>query len=66
MAAATPSFGDAWWSLANLKTYRFSQNEIVKMRAAEAAPTADPVDRYHLCFSLGKALEDRNEFAESW
>ena len=65
-AAARPSFGDAWWSLANLKTYRFSQNEIVQMRAEEAAPGTDPVDRYHLCFALGKALEDRNEFAESW
>jgi len=65
-AAARPSFGDAWWSLANLKTYRFSQNEIVRMRAEEAAPGADPVDRYHLCFALGKALEDLNEFAESW
>ncbi len=64
-AAARPSFGDAWWSLANLKTYRFSQNEIVQMRAEEAAPGTDPVDRYHLCFALGKALEDRNEFAES-
>jgi tetratricopeptide (TPR) repeat protein len=66
MAAARPSFGDAWWSLANLKTYRFSQNEIVTMRAEEAMPAADPVDRYHLCFALGKALEDRGEFAESW
>jgi len=65
-AAAKPSFGDAWWSLANLKTYSFSQNEIVQMRAEEAAPGTDPVDRYHLCFALGKALEDRNEFAESW
>lgn len=65
-AAARPSFGDARWSLANLKTYRFSQNEIVQMRAEEAAPRTDPVDRYHLCFALGKALEDRNEFAESW
>ena len=65
-AAARPSFGDAWWSLANLKTYRFSQDEIVQMRAEEAAPGTDPVDRYHLCFALGKALEDRNEFAESW
>jgi tetratricopeptide (TPR) repeat protein len=65
-AAARPSFGDAWWSLANLKTYRFSQNEIVQMRAEEAAPGADPVDRYHLCFALGKALEDRDEFAGSW
>src|SRR5262245_36956561 len=65
-AAARPSFGDAWWSLANLKTYHFSQHAIVTMRAEEAAPTADPVDRYHLCFALGKALEDRSEFAESW
>ena len=64
--AAKPSFGDAWWSLANLKTYRFKQREISQMRAEEAAPGADPVDRYHLCFALGKALEDRNEFAESW
>jgi tetratricopeptide (TPR) repeat protein len=65
-AAAKPSFGDAWWSLANLKTYRFSQNEIMQMRTEEAAPDADPADRYHLCFALGKALEDRDEFAESW
>jgi predicted Zn-dependent protease len=65
-AAARPSFGDAWWSLANLKTYRFSQNEIAQMRAEEAGSAAHPVDRYHLCFALGKALEDQNEYAESW
>jgi tetratricopeptide (TPR) repeat protein len=65
-ATSRPSFGDAWWSLANLKTYRFSGSEIAQMRAEEAAPAADPVDRSHLCFALGKAFEDRNEFAESW
>jgi tetratricopeptide (TPR) repeat protein len=65
-AAARPSFGDAYWSLANLKTYRFSPEEIAHMRAEEAAPDAPPVDRYHLCFALGKAFEDRNEYAESW
>jgi tetratricopeptide (TPR) repeat protein len=65
-ATSRPSFGDAWWSLANLKTYRFSGSEIALMRAEEAAPAADPVDRAHLCFALGKAFEDRNEFAESW
>jgi tetratricopeptide (TPR) repeat protein len=64
--AHRPSFGDAWWSLANLKTYRFSQDEIAQMRAEEAIPAANPVDRCHLCFALGKALEDRNEFADSW
>ena len=65
-AAARPSFGDAWWSLANLKTYRFSEDEIAHMRAKETAPAMDPVDHYHLCFALGKAFEDRNEYAESW
>jgi tetratricopeptide (TPR) repeat protein len=65
-AAARPGFGDAWWSLANLKTYRFSQDEIARMRAGEAAPATHPVDRYHLCFALGKAFEDRSEYPESW
>ena len=36
------------------------------MRAAEASPDIQPVDRYHLCFALGKALEDRGEYAESF
>ncbi len=65
-AAVRPSFGDAHWSLANLKTYRFSEQEIQHMRAEESRPTADPVDRYHLCFALGKAYEDRGEYRESW
>jgi tetratricopeptide (TPR) repeat protein len=65
-ATVKPSFGDAWWSLANLKTYRFSQSEIAQMRAEEAASAAHLIDRFHLCFALGKALEDRNEFVESW
>jgi tetratricopeptide (TPR) repeat protein len=65
-AAARPSFGDAYWSLANLKTYRFSQDEVARMCAEEAAPDIQSVDRYHLCFALGKAFEDRGEYARSW
>src|SRR5665213_607643 len=65
-AAARPSYGDAWWSLANLKTYRFSDEEVAHMRAAEAADATALVDRYHLCFALGKALEDRSAYAESF
>jgi tetratricopeptide (TPR) repeat protein len=65
-AAARADFGDAWWSLANLKTYRFEDPEIAAMRAAEAAAATSTVDRYHLCFALGKALEDRGEYAESF
>jgi len=65
-ATLRPSFGDAYWSLANLKTYRFPADEIARMRAEACAPSAHLVDRYHLCFALGKAYEDGNEFAESW
>ena len=65
-AAARAGFGDAWWSLANLKTYRFSEAELTQMRAAEAAPSTSPVDRFHLCFALGKALEDREQYAASF
>ena len=65
-ASCRPSYGDAYWSLANLKTYRFSEDEIARMRAEEAAPHIQLADRYHLCFALGKALEDREEFAESF
>ena len=65
-AAARPGFGDAYWRLANLKTYRILDAEIAAMRAAEAAAETPIVDRYHLCFALGKAHEDRGEYAESW
>ncbi len=61
-----PSFGDAYWSLANLKTYRFPVEDIERMRAQEEAPGIREEDRYHLCFALGKALEDRGEYAESF
>ncbi len=65
-AAVRPNFGDAYWSLANLKTYRFRDEEIARMHAAEAAPDTPLLDRYHLCFALGKAYEDRGDYAESW
>jgi tetratricopeptide (TPR) repeat protein len=65
-AAARPSFGDTYWSLANLKTYRFTDEEFARMRREEADPATAPGDRCHLCFALGKALEDRGEYAESF
>ncbi len=65
-ALARPDFGDAYWSLANLKRYRFEDAEIARMQAEEAGDRIMPTDRIHLCFALGKAFEDRGEFAESW
>ena len=65
-AALRPDFGDAYWSLANLKTYRFPPEHLQHMRTALAAPATGAVDRYHLCFALAKALEDQGEYGESF
>jgi tetratricopeptide (TPR) repeat protein len=64
--AARPDFGDAYWSLANLKTFKFTDEDIAQAQKIEASAATSPVDRYHLCFALGKAFEDRADFAASW
>lgn len=64
--AARQDYGVAWFSLANLKTYRFTDDETARMRAAEARPEAQDMDRVYLCFALGKALEDLGDYASSW
>ncbi len=65
-AEVGPSYGDPYWSLANLKTYRFADEEIARMRKVESDPRIALVDRYHFYFALGKALEDRGEYAQSF
>ena len=64
--ASRSGFGDAYWSLANLKTYRFTDQEFACLRALQTAPDLTVVDRYHLHFALGKALEDRQQYAEAY
>lgn len=64
--SARPDHGVAWFSLANLKTHRFDDNDIARMRAAEARPDLQDMDRVYLRFALGKALEDQADYAASW
>ena len=61
-----PRFGESYWSLANLKTFRFSQSDLAAMRAQLAGTTLDDSDRLHFHFALGKALEDAGDFASSF
>lgn len=56
--ARAPNLGEAYWSLADLKVFRFSASERSAMEAALAAPASDDDDLAHLHFALGKALED--------
>ncbi|MBO1255326.1 sulfotransferase [Alteromonas sp. 5E99-2] len=59
-------YGDAFWSLANLKTYRFSDNEINHMMEQVERDSTSAEDKAHFCFALGKGFEDRKEYARSF
>ena len=61
-----PGCGEAWFSLANLKTFRFSAGELAAMQAQVARENLQDNDRLQFEFALGKALEDVGEFAASF
>jgi len=61
-----PGCGDACWSLANLKTFRFEDAEVEAMRAQLARTDLGADDRHQFEFALGKALEDRADYADSF
>lgn len=64
--ALLPSLGEAYWSLANLKTFRFTPDEIDAMCTQLERTDLLADDRFHLDFALGKALEDEGDFAQSF
>ncbi len=56
--AIKPELGEAWWSLANLKTVQFDDSDVDAMKAALETPNLTDEDRFHLDFALGKAMHD--------
>jgi tetratricopeptide (TPR) repeat protein len=61
-----PTLGEAYWSLANLKTVRFSEDERLSMQKVLDRGDLGDEDRIHLEFALGKALEDEGDYADSF
>ena len=61
-----PAFGEAYWSLANLKTFRFDEPDLAAMHAKLDEPGIGNDDRAQLYFALGKAYEDAGRYAESF
>ncbi len=61
-----PGFGEAWWSLANLKTVRFTDADVEAMRRQLARTDLDTEQRLQFEFALGKALEDAADYAASF
>ena len=64
--AQFPAEGTSWWSLANLKSTKFSDGDFAAMRAGLNLAGAPVENRIRLNFALGKAHEDRGEAAESF
>ncbi|MGS2720482.1 tetratricopeptide repeat-containing sulfotransferase family protein [Paraglaciecola aestuariivivens] len=61
-----PQLGEAYWNLANTKTYRFSALEISKMRELASGNKLDQHNLSLINFALGKALEDQQHYAQSF
>jgi tetratricopeptide (TPR) repeat protein len=64
--ALQPGLGEAYWSLANLKTVRFTPQDLEAMGAQLERGDLAPDDRFHLHYALGKALEDAGDYAASF
>ena len=63
---AKPDHGDGYYSLANLKTYRFDADEMKAMTAQMARDDLLPADRVHISFALAKAHEDGGDYAAAF
>ena len=59
-------FGDAFWSLANTKTYKFTDAEIAHMEDYRLREETSAEDKVHFNFALGKAYEDQQEYAAAF
>ncbi|MDC8830827.1 tetratricopeptide repeat-containing sulfotransferase family protein [Alteromonas gilva] len=61
-----PQFGDAYWSLANMKSYRFDDQSLAEMVTIAQQPSISIEDNIHLCFALGKGFEDSQDYEKSF
>lgn len=62
----SPSLGEAWWSLANLKTHRFAAHDLARMQEGLSGAEVSDDDRMHLHFALGRGFETAGRPAEAF
>ena len=61
-----PHFGEAFWSLANLKTYHFSEDEISNLIKMTNDGYINEEDRKYMHFALGNAFETNGEYDQAF
>lgn len=64
--ALLPNLGESYWSMANLKTFAFTPDDVVAMEAQLKRSDISEEDRFHLHFALGKAHEDDGDYKLSF
>ena len=64
--ARDPAYGRAWWALAQLTTFRFSDGDVIEMEALAAHPEIDNENRIPILFALGKAYGQRKRYEKSF
>jgi tetratricopeptide (TPR) repeat protein len=64
--AIDPSLGEAWWSLSNLKTVDFSEDDRAAMQKLLSGPPLDKDSRMYVHFALARAFDTAGDPAESW
>jgi len=63
---AKPTFGQAYWSMANLKIFKFDDDEVDAMLEQVERGVLTEVEEIHFRFALGKAMEDKEDYDRAW
>ena len=61
-----PGFGEVYWSMANLKIFKFEERELSAMLQQVARDDLSESADIHLRFALGKAFEDQQDYDQAW
>ena len=61
-----PDFGEVYWSMANLKIFKFEDAEVEAMEDQLENAELEDVTEVHFRFALGKAYEDRKDYDKAW
>ena len=64
--ALKPDFGEAYWSMANLKVFRFEAAEVEAMEEQLKRDDLSESANVHFRFALGKAYEDAGDYDRAW
>ena len=64
--ALKPDFGEVYWSMANLKVFRFEHTEVAAMEEQLKREDLSASAEVHFRFALGKACEDAGDYDRAW